>query len=54
LEKRVAFLLKRGIFLQTFLVLLILIMQNGTEKGAVHSTESRFQGVFKYPSLKEE
>jgi hypothetical protein len=47
LEKRVVFLLKIGNFLQTFLVLLNVIVQNGTEKGAVHSTESLFQGVCK-------
>jgi hypothetical protein len=46
LEKRAVFPLMIGHFLQTFLVL-NLIMQNGTEKGAVHSTGSLFQGKCK-------
>lgn len=45
LEKMVVFPLKIGNFLQTFLVLLNLIVQSGTEKGAVHSTENRFPGL---------
>jgi hypothetical protein len=51
LLEKVVYPLKIGIFLQTFLVLLNRIVRNGTEKEAVHSPKSHFQGVCKYSNV---